>query len=52
MVYRAQMTTIYPENFNHPLVIGIIIAGIESRKVTKTTTAFPIAAMSLQYLVE
>ena len=35
----------YPVNFNQVLVIGTTIAGIESRKVTKTKMAFPMAAV-------
>jgi len=40
-----QMTVMYPLNFNHPLVIGITMPGIDIRKVKKIKTAFPIAAV-------
>jgi len=41
----AQNTTIMPCSFNHPLVIGIIMAGTENRNVMKMKTAFTIAAV-------
>jgi hypothetical protein len=50
MVKMAQTTVIYPWNFNHPLVIGITIAGTEIKNVTKTNTALPIAATLLSAL--
>jgi hypothetical protein len=46
-VKSRQTTIIYPWNCNHPLDIGIINAGTEKRKVTKTRTAFAVAAISL-----
>ena len=41
----AQRTIIYPWNFSHPLVVGITIAGTETKKEKKTTTAFAIVAV-------
>jgi hypothetical protein len=35
----------YPVNFNQPLVEGMTMPGTERRKVTKTRTAFPMAAI-------
>jgi len=46
MVYKAQTRTMYPWSFNHPLVIGSTMAGTDVRNVTKTRTAFPIAALN------
>jgi hypothetical protein len=46
-VNTAQTTTMYPCNFNHPRVIGMTIAGTETKNVTKIRTAFPIAATSV-----
>jgi hypothetical protein len=51
MVKRAQTTVMYPWNFSHPLVIGITIAGTETKNVTKTNTAFPIAAILLSTFI-
>ncbi len=45
MVNSPQMTVRYPLSFNHPLVVGKTIPGTESKKVTKTKTALPIAAI-------
>jgi hypothetical protein len=47
MVYKAHTTVMYPVNFSQLRVEGITIAGTESKKVTKTKTAFPIAAVVL-----
>ena len=44
MVKSPQRAVIYPLSFNHPLVIGMIIAGTEIKKVRKIKTALPIAA--------
>jgi hypothetical protein len=43
----AQTTVRYPWNFNKPLVIGMTIAGTETRKVKKMRTAFATAAIQL-----
>jgi hypothetical protein len=51
MVKMAQTTVMYPWNFSHPLVIGITIAGTETKNVTKTNTALPIAAILLSAFV-
>lgn len=47
IVKSAQTTVRYPENFNHPLVIGMTIAGTDIRKVKKTRTEFAIVAIQL-----
>jgi hypothetical protein len=51
MVKTAQTTVMYPWNFSHPLVIGITIAGTETKNVTKTNTALPIAAILLSAFI-
>jgi hypothetical protein len=45
MVKTAQTTVKYPPNFSQPLVIGITTAGTVIKKVKKTMTAFPMAAI-------
>ena len=45
IVKIAQTTVRYPENFSHPLVIGMTIAGTDIRKVKKTRTEFAIVAV-------
>ncbi len=44
-VNNPQTTLKYPLNFTQPLVIGITIPGMVMRKVKKTMTAFPMAAI-------
>jgi len=46
IVNSAQTTVRYPENFNHPLVIGMTIAGTDTRNVTNIRTEFAIAAVN------
>jgi hypothetical protein len=50
IVKSALTTTRKPWNLSQPRVMGITIAGTETRNVTKTKTAFAIAAVQILVL--